>query len=73
MTDASSDDIGNAQATLTNWLATAAQADILLLAKKITIEPGLLTVEIDQSQVADILDTDADPLNENGQDVCSGC
>jgi hypothetical protein len=32
--------------------------------EKITIEPGQLTVQIDLNQVADILDTDADTLNE---------
>jgi site-specific DNA recombinase len=64
MIGASSDDIGNAQAKLTNWLATAAQADLLRLVEKITIEPGQLTVQIDLNQVADILDTDADTLNE---------
>jgi site-specific DNA recombinase len=63
MIGASSDDIGNAQVLLTNWLATAAQADLLLLVMKITIEPGQLTVKIDLNQVADILDTDADTLN----------
>jgi site-specific DNA recombinase len=71
MIGASSDDIGNAQATLTNWLATAAQADLLRLVMKITIEPGQLTVQIDQNQVADILDTDADTLNEEELKISS--
>ena len=64
MIGASSDDIGNAQVLLTNWLTTATPADLLRLAEKITIEPGQLTVQIDQNQVADILDTDADTLND---------
>ena len=38
--------------------------DLLRLVEKITIEPGQLTVQIDLNQVADILDTDADTLNE---------
>jgi hypothetical protein len=49
---------------LTNWLATAAQADLLRLANKIRIEPGQLTVQIDQNQVADILVAEVDTLNE---------
>jgi site-specific DNA recombinase len=69
MIGASSDDIGNAQTTLTNWLATATQADLVCLAKKITIEPGQLAVQIDQSQVANILDTSAETLNEDALSI----
>ncbi|MFK7943863.1 MAG: recombinase family protein [Paracoccaceae bacterium] len=64
MTSASSDNIGKAQAMLTGWLATATQTDVLRLVEKIAIEPGQLTVQIDQNQVADILDAEADTLNE---------
>ncbi|MFT5868622.1 MAG: site-specific DNA recombinase [Paracoccaceae bacterium] len=71
MTGASSGDIGNAQAVLTNWLATATQADLLSLARKITIEPGQLTVQIDQNQVADILETNAETLNEDALSIGS--
>jgi site-specific DNA recombinase len=71
MIGASSDDIGNAQVMLTNWLATATQADLLRLAEKITIEPGQLTVQIDQNQVADILETNAETLNEDALSIGS--
>jgi site-specific DNA recombinase len=71
MIGASSDDIGNAQVMLTNWLATATQADLLRLAEKITIEPGQLTVQIDQNQVADILETNAETLNDDALSIGS--
>lgn len=64
MDGALSDDIGNAQASLSKWLVAATQADLLRIAKWITIEPGQLTVQIDQYQLADILDAGADTLNE---------
>jgi hypothetical protein len=65
MIGASSDDIGNAQVLLTNWLTTATPADLLRLVEKITIEPGRLTVQIDKNQTADILDTNTETLNED--------
>jgi DNA invertase Pin-like site-specific DNA recombinase len=71
MIGASSDDIGNAQTTLTNWLATATQADLVCLAKKITIKPGQLAVQIDQRRVANILDTSAETLNEDALSIGS--
>ena len=71
MTGASSDDIGDAQANLTNWLATAVQADILGLTEKIAIDPGQLTVQIEQSQVADVLGTHAETLNEDALSIRS--
>ncbi|SEV91542.1 hypothetical protein SAMN04488515_0210 [Cognatiyoonia koreensis] len=64
MDGALSDYIGNAQASLSKWLGAATQADLLRIAKWITIEPGQLTVQIDQNQLADILDAGADTLNE---------
>jgi site-specific DNA recombinase len=71
MTGASTGDIGKAKAVLTNWLATATQADLLSLARKITSEPGQLTVQIDQNQVADILKTNAETLNEDAISIRS--
>jgi site-specific DNA recombinase len=71
MIGASSDDIGNAQVLLTNWLTTATPADLLRLAEKITIEPGQLTVQIDQNQVADILETNAETLNDDALSIGS--
>jgi site-specific DNA recombinase len=65
MIGASSDDIGNAQVLLTNWLTTATPADLLRLVEKITIEPGRLTVQIDKNQTAEILDTNTETLNED--------
>ena len=58
MTPASSDDIGRAHSKLTNWLATATQTHLLCLASGIKVEPGQLTIQIDKTQMADVLDTD---------------
>lgn len=71
MTGASSDEIGMAHTTLTNWLATATQAHLLYLAEKTAIEPGQLTVQIYRIPLADVLGTNAESLNEDAPSISS--
>ena len=71
MPSASTDDIGNTQAKLTEWLGSASQKQLLQLASNITIKPGQLTVRLDGTEIAEMLAIDPDALNEEALCITS--
>jgi site-specific DNA recombinase len=64
MPNASVNVIGLTQTKMSDWLGQAAQKHVLHLARMIRIEPGQLSIRLDETRMADLLNVDADTLNE---------